>query len=103
MNRPRRVAVTAPPETGVRSRPVPARPVPETVLERDRAAHARRVRHAQLRRAAITLACGALLLLGLPVLLHGVPGLAAWRLGRAGPAAGVPCPGGLRGRLRLGT
>ncbi|SFM94054.1 hypothetical protein SAMN05216207_100569 [Pseudonocardia ammonioxydans] len=81
MNRPRRVAVTAPPETGVRSRPVPARPVPETVLERDRAAHARRVRHAQLRRAAITLACGALLLLGLPVLLHGVPGLAAWRLG----------------------
>lgn len=82
MNRPpRRVAVTAPPQPGARSRPVPARPVPQTVLDEGRAQHARTVRRAQLRRVAVTLTCGALLLIGLPVLLQAAPGLAGWRVG----------------------
>ncbi|MBC3190257.1 hypothetical protein H7X46_04170 [Pseudonocardia sp. C8] len=81
MNRPRRVAVTAPPEPGGRSRTPGARPVPEPVLEPGRAAQARTIRRAQLRRVAVTLTCGAVLLLGLPVLLHAVPGLTGWRVG----------------------
>lgn len=81
MSRPRRIAVTAPPEPGERPRPVPGRPVPETVLDPARAELARTVRRAQLRRVARTLVCGALLLLGLPVLLRAAPGLAEWRVG----------------------
>ncbi|MEU6699674.1 hypothetical protein [Pseudonocardia sp. NPDC046786] len=84
MNRPRRVAVTAPPEPGVRSRPVPSRPVPETLLDPARAELARRTRRAQVRRATLTLVCGALLLLGVPVLLRVAPGLSEWRV------AGLP-------------
>jgi len=79
MNRPRRVAVTAPPDPGVRPRPVPPRPVPETLLDPARAELARSTRRAQVRRAALTLVCGALLLLGVPVLLRLAPGLSQWR------------------------
>lgn len=82
MSRPRRVAVTAPPEPG--ARPGTVRPAPEPVLDPELAAHARRVRRAQLRRAGTTLLCGAVLLLGLPVLLRYAPGLAQWR------GAGLP-------------
>ncbi|BBG00002.1 MULTISPECIES: hypothetical protein [Pseudonocardia] len=84
MNRPRRVAVTAPPEPGLRSRPVPSRPVPETLLDPARAELARSTRRAQVRRAVLTLVCGGLLLLGVPVLLRLAPGLSEWRV------AGLP-------------
>lgn len=60
---------------------MPAHPVGETVLDPARAERARTVRRSQLRRVAVTLACGALLLFGLPVLLHAAPGLAGWRVG----------------------
>ncbi|MEQ3551481.1 hypothetical protein WIS52_13490 [Pseudonocardia nematodicida] len=79
MNRPRRVAVSAPPGSGPRARPLPARPTPDTLLEPGRAAQARAVRRAQLRRAGWTLACGAVLLLGVPVLFWLAPGLTLTR------------------------
>lgn len=80
MSRPRRVAVTAPPEPGVRARPVGARPSPETTLDPVHATTARAARRAQLHRAGRTLACGAVLLFGLPVLLRLAPEAAAVRL-----------------------
>ncbi|ANY05909.1 hypothetical protein [Pseudonocardia sp. HH130630-07] len=76
MNRPRRVAVTAPPEHG--GRPAAVRAAAEP-LDPALVALVRRVRRAQLRWAAITLAGGAVLLLGLPVLLYTAPALTQWR------------------------
>lgn len=80
MNRPRRIAVSAPPEPGARARPVGARASPDGTLDPARTATARATRRVQLRRAAVTLACGAVLLFGLPALLSLVPDPGAWRL-----------------------
>lgn len=76
MSRPRRVAVTAPEGPAA----VPTRPVETPVPDPATLAAARRIRRAQLCRAAVTLGLGALLLLGLPVLLRAAPGLAGVRV-----------------------
>lgn len=71
-SRPRRVAVSAPPE---RATAVP-RPHPAAALDPGLAERAR-----GLRRAVVTLVCAAVLLFGLPVLLRLAPDLARWRVG----------------------
>ncbi|KAA1034610.1 hypothetical protein FVA95_03800 [Pseudonocardia sp. EV170527-09] len=76
-SRPRRVAVSAPPE---RATAVP-RPQPAATLDPGLAERARGLRRVQLRRAVVTLACAAVLLFGLPVLLRVAPDLARWRVG----------------------
>ena len=81
MNRARRVAVTSP-QTRValaRRRTHPGRR--HRRLTPTEAELARRVRGRQLRWALVTLGLGCLLLVGLPVLLATVPGLAELRLG----------------------
>ncbi|GAA4993593.1 hypothetical protein WHI96_18605 [Pseudonocardia tropica] len=75
--RPRRVAVSAPPERGTS---VP-RPQQAAALDPGLTERARGLRRAQLRRAVVTLACAAVLLFGLPVLLRLAPDLAQWRVG----------------------
>ncbi|MFP5068611.1 hypothetical protein ACLFMI_02930 [Pseudonocardia nantongensis] len=80
MNRPRRVAVSAPPEPGARARPVSPRASPDGTLDPARTAAARAARRVQLRRATVTLTCGAVLLFGLPALLSLVPEPGAVRL-----------------------
>lgn len=76
MNRPRRIAVTAPagPDR------VPARPAGDPPADPALLQTARRVRRAQLRRATTTVLLGALLLFGLPVLLRVAPDLGGVRL-----------------------
>ena len=71
MNRGRRVAVTAPAGGTPPRRRRAAGPVvaPETL------AAARRIRRAQLRRSAVVLAAGVLLLVGVPVLIRVAPWL----------------------------
>ncbi len=76
MSRPRRVSVTAPAGPGAGA----ARPAGRLAADPAVLAAARLARRAQLRRAAITVALGGLLLFGLPVLLSAAPGLAATRL-----------------------
>ncbi|MDN5915760.1 MAG: hypothetical protein L0I76_11730 [Pseudonocardia sp.] len=75
-HRPRRVSVTAP--DGPAS--APARPAEAPAADPAVLLVAGRVRRAQLRRAAITVALGGLLLFGLPVLLRVAPDLAGLRL-----------------------
>ena len=77
MTRGRRVAVTAP---DGRSGPVRWRPPADPALPPEVLDAARRVRRAQLRRAAVLLAGGAVLLLGVPVLIRVAPGLVDVRL-----------------------
>lgn len=81
MNRPRRVAVTAPDgATSLASRN-PAAPGQDTAPLDPAARHtARGIRRTQLRRATVTLALGALLLLGAPALLRLYPDLGGARL-----------------------
>ncbi|RZT84144.1 hypothetical protein EV383_0978 [Pseudonocardia sediminis] len=78
MSRPRRVSVTAP--DGPSPAPTPTRPVDPLAADPAALQTARRIRRAQLRRAATTVALGAVLLFGVPVLLRLAPDLAAVRL-----------------------